>query len=63
MNLDDELSPHQMSAVAGGKQQAQHVAIRAVLDALDGLERQARDQGPSPDLWFQMMQMMMARRR
>jgi hypothetical protein len=56
----DELSPQDMLAVAGGQQQ--HVAVRAVLDALDNLERQVRDQRSPPDLTFQMMQMMMARR-
>ena len=61
MNAPDELSPQQMSAISGGQQQ--HVAIRAVLDAFDDLKRQVRDQGSSPDLTFQMMQMMMARRR
>ena len=62
MTLHDELSPDELSAVAGGK--VQHIAIRAVLDALDDLERRAADPGSlSEHLMPMMIQTMMARRR
>ena len=62
MSLHDELSPDDLIAVAGGK--VQHVAIRAVLDAFDDLERRAADPGSLSDhLMPMMIQMMMARRR
>ena len=61
MNQHDELSPDELTAVAGGK--VQHVAIRAVMDALDDLKRRANEPGTLADhLMPTMMQMMMARR-